>query len=195
MLVGFFGPMHAGKSEAAKRLVATMGFERQRFAGPLKDMLVTAGLEVADVDGDRKETPNALLDGATPRHAMQTLGTEWGRKCISKTFWINLWARRARASLAAGAHVVVDDLRFPNEAAAIRALGGVVVFIDRPAPPATRLERFRRWFRGLSRHASERVRFDADVTIVNAGDLAQFHMLVDAFGRDLSWSSAARAAA
>ena len=57
---------------------------------------------------------------------MQTLGTEWGR-ALSPNLWIETWA----ASLAGLDRVVADDVRFENEAAAVRALGGVVLRVER----------------------------------------------------------------
>jgi hypothetical protein len=63
-------------------LVNHRGFARVRFAGPLKAMMAALGCTNAEIDGDRKEVPCDLLGGKSPRWAMQTLGTEWGRKLI-----------------------------------------------------------------------------------------------------------------
>lgn len=90
----------------------------------------------------------------TPRHAMQTLGTEWGRSCF-KDVWVHYALRRAERALQttrvvnkpfdAGTGtsgkgssivqtcdtVVITDLRFLNEARAIRAAGGVIWRVNR----------------------------------------------------------------
>ena len=129
-LIGFAGRAGCGKSYAARALVERAGFERVRFAGPLKDMLRVLGLGDDEIEGHLKETPSALLCGQTPRKAMVTLGTEWGRDLIGPSLWIDAWARRADGVLSAGGAVVVDDVRFPNEVAQIRARGGRVVWID-----------------------------------------------------------------
>ena len=42
-------------------------------------MLYQLGLGEAHIEGALKEVPCELLGGKTPRYAMQTLGTEWGR--------------------------------------------------------------------------------------------------------------------
>src|SRR6516164_9279263 len=89
-VVGFAGRMHSGKTTAALELIR-YGFVRVRFAGPLKSMLHALGLTPAELDGDLKEQPCALLGGVTPRHAQQTLGTEWGRACITPEVWVNAW--------------------------------------------------------------------------------------------------------
>jgi hypothetical protein len=102
-----------------------------KFASPLKDMLRAIGLTDQHIEGDLKEVPCDLLCGQTPRFAMLTLGTEWGRDTIGGDFWINIAAHRIATALAAGMSVVVDDVRFDNEADLIRRLGGVVLGLER----------------------------------------------------------------
>lgn len=125
MIIGFSGPAGAGKSTAAKILVEQRGFRLVKFAGPLKAMMRAMGLDDDHIEGALKETVHPVL-GCTPRHAMQTLGTEWGRQCIDPELWVNL----ARAAICADqVNVVLDDVRFENEAAMIRSLGGVIIEI------------------------------------------------------------------
>ena len=133
-LVSFVGEIGSGKSTAAKYLVEHYGFTYVRFAGPLKDMLKAIGLTHAQVDGDQKEVPCELLGGRTPRFAMQTLGSEWGRDCIGPDFWRNLWVDQVRTILNHGGRVVVDDCRFGNEDHAIRYLDGIHIRLDRRFP-------------------------------------------------------------
>ncbi|NGO63988.1 deoxynucleotide monophosphate kinase [Rhizobium daejeonense] len=123
-IVAFTGQAGSGKSTATKYLAEKHGYTLVKFAGPLKDMLRAVGMAEDEIEGSYKETSFAYLCGKTPRHAMQTLGTEWGRKCMGEDFWINLWRRRVEQVFAEAGRVVVDDCRFPNEAQAIRRLGG-----------------------------------------------------------------------
>lgn len=125
-VIALTGLAGSGKSTASKYLIEKHGYQLVKFAGPLKDMLRAIGLGEGHIEGAHKETELAMLSGHTPRRAMQTLGTEWGRKCMGDYFWINLWRSRVDSALAFGGRVVVDDCRFPNEAAEVRALGGVV---------------------------------------------------------------------
>ena len=135
VILGLTGLAGAGKSTAAAHLVAHHGFVRRPFAallkGMLRSLLSAQGVPAAEVermiDGDAKEVPTRYLGGATPRRAMQTLGTEWGR-ALALDLWVEMWA----ASIVGLDRVVADDVRFENEAAAIRALGGSVVLICRP---------------------------------------------------------------
>ncbi len=125
-IIALTGLAGSGKSTASKYLVEKHGYKLVKFAGPLKDMLRAIGLSEAQIEGELKEEPCEWLQGATPRHAMQTLGTQWGRACIGPSFWIELWVRRVNLIIAEGGRVVVDDCRFPNEADEVRKLGGVV---------------------------------------------------------------------
>jgi len=124
-VIALTGLAGAGKSTVA-HMLADYGYELVKFAGPLKAMVRALGLTDAEIDGSRKEIPIDFLCGKTPRRAMQTLGTEWGRKCIGEDFWINAW----RIAADDHPHVVVDDCRFPNEAHAVRQMGGVIWSIE-----------------------------------------------------------------
>lgn len=125
-VVALTGPAGSGKSTAADYLVRQHGYERAKFAGPLKDMCRAIGLSEDHIEGHLKEVPCDMLCGKTPRHLMQALGTELGRNLIGEDFWIRLWLHR----VAAAKRVVVDDCRFPNEAAAVRSLGGVIIKLE-----------------------------------------------------------------
>lgn len=162
MIVGFCGLIGSGKTTAAKRL-EHHGFTRVRFAGPLKDMMRALGLSDDEIEGNLKETPCDVLGGRTPRQAMQTLGTEWGRDLIHPDLWVNAWRKRAQQQR----RVVADDVRFPNEAIAILDLGGMLVRITRS---------------GLARaaHASEQQDLLFAQTIINDGDVAALEANVDA---------------
>lgn len=128
-LIALTGAAGSGKSTATGYLVEHHGYTLVKFAGPLKDMLRAIGMAEDEIEGNYKETPFAWLCGKTPRHAMQTLGTQWGRDCLGEDFWVGLWAIRAQEVFNAGGRVVVDDCRFPNEAEAIHALGGKIIKI------------------------------------------------------------------
>ena len=138
-LIGLIGPKFSGKSTLAQELVTTLNFIRLPFAKHLKDMLRTfltnQGLSPEEViewiDGNLKETPCPYIENKTPRFAMQTLGTEWGRDLISQNLWINSWRRSAEVLLQKQLKVVCDDVRFKNEGELIQSLGGKLIFIHR----------------------------------------------------------------
>jgi hypothetical protein len=135
VILGLHGDAGAGKSTVAA-LLQLRGWQRVSCAAPLRAMLASllqsAGLCSDEVfhllhDQDGKQTPITALGGKTARQLLQTLGTEWGRDLVSPTLWTDLMVRRIRAVIRDFGHppgVVVDDVRFPEEAAAIRSLGG-----------------------------------------------------------------------
>jgi hypothetical protein len=134
-LIGLTGAAGSGKSTVAAMLERTHGFHRMKFASPLKAMLRELLImldcpeeELDDhIEGALKEEPCKYLDGRTPRLAMQTLGTEWGRNCMGKNFWVNLAEERVMRVLGCGGRIVFDDVRFMNEAGMIAGLGGKIV--------------------------------------------------------------------
>ncbi|GAC1529022.1 MAG: hypothetical protein NVS3B1_20520 [Marmoricola sp.] len=136
-ILGLCGRKGSGKDEAAKALIAD-GWVRMAFADPLRDMLRilnpivrTDGLadrwaEVYDREGyDRlKQLPEA-------RRLMQTLGTEVIRDFFGQDAWANMLLRTV-ANMPPATRVVVTDVRFNNEARALRAAGATIINVVRP---------------------------------------------------------------
>lgn len=182
MIIGIAGTAGSGKSTVADHLVAKHGFIAVNLADPIKrfcrevfdfseeqlwgpsekrnepdkryprklDELsegIIKGLRVP-----REFThPNAYL---TPRHALQQLGTEWGRACY-ENIWVEYALRMAGKILDPTGPamkvynaqvgvifdawdpnkiprgVVIPDVRFRNEVDAIRAAGGKVWRVSR----------------------------------------------------------------
>lgn len=151
-LIGLIGRAGAGKTLAANWfLVNHKNLMKLSFARPLKRMMYELIREAipkawpvkpADYMDDpvlkNQEVP--FLGGQTPRHLMQTLGTEWGRHAVHPDFWVNIAAGKVERLLADPRHrsasytlrAIFDDARFLNEADMIRRHGGVIVRIERP---------------------------------------------------------------
>lgn len=127
MIIGFSGGMGVGKSTAIEQLevFSKKSLKLVKFAGPLYDMQEYIYRRISSVikrDEDFKKD----------RKLLQWLGTNWGRE-IDKDLWVKIWKADV-AAISAGyvTNVVCDDVRFDNEAEAIKALGGYVIKINRP---------------------------------------------------------------
>lgn len=189
MIIALFGPAGCGKSTAAAYLAERHGFVRVRFAGPLKAMLraflSATGMSAKEIErrieGDLKEVPCQHLGGTSPRHAMQSLGTGWGRDMIAPGLWVDAWRAAALNELRDGAPgVVVEDLRFPNEAGAVQGIFGKIVRIERPSGTVA-----------LASHVSEGQALPADIVIRNDGTPAVLHARLDGVLRRFLISTAA----
>lgn len=171
ILLGIAGYKGSGKSTATTALRGC-GFRNVKFAAGLKEMLGCLGLDGNHLEGNLKETPCDLLEGKTPREAMQTLGQEWGRTLIGQDLWINHW-RRTVNSFGLHQALCVDDLPYPNEQAAIRELGGQILYIDRGLT-------------SLDTHSSEDLsHIYPDFIIKNNGTVEKFLKQVDTLGKML----------
>lgn len=127
-IVALCGAKGSGKSTLAELIRYQHYYP---FAWAIKAMLIAAGVEKKDLtEPHRKELPNPLLGGKTNRHAMVTLGTEWGREMIHPDIWVNLWCNKVDP-ITEG-RVLVDDCRFHNEIKALKARGALIIAIERP---------------------------------------------------------------
>lgn len=165
MVIGLTGLINAGKSTVAQHLMLQYGFVLVKFAQGLKDMMRALGLNESEIEGVLKELPCDKLNGRTPRYAMQTLGTEWGRNHMGQDFWVNLLVQKVHQM---DCNVVIDDCRFPNEAVAVqRDLQGKVWRLVRAASYGT--------------HSSERDQayITPDLTLMNTGTLDELLEKVD----------------
>lgn len=183
MLIGITGSKGSGKDTFAAVLIEK-NFHNVKMADALKEMLRSlyryAGVDAETIErkieGDMKEVPCRIIGGKTPRHAMQTLGTEWGRDQIQPTFWTDLWEAKVAGMLKDGTPVVVTDVRFPEECNRIRDLGGRIVRIERPGHATG------------DGHASETTMnsLQVDETVYNDGSISRLHRKAEAFLKEVA---------
>jgi hypothetical protein len=133
-VLGLTGRRGSGKSSVAKVLADTYDFEILSFATPIKDMLSAMGIPDKYLhDPEFKEQPVPGY-GKSGRYLMQTLGTEFGRHLVHP----GVWVRAVKDKISKlKIDVVLDDVRFENEATMIHAYGGMIVRVERPygTPP------------------------------------------------------------
>jgi len=137
MLIAFAGRARHGKTTAAKFLHERYGFSQKSFAEPLKEMCYNGlvqfppPVDVEDrlsYDSDRDYWQLRIWEDRSEfsRWLLQFVGTEIGRAIDSK-----LWIKMAMRDVRAGDDNVFADLRFINEADAIKAVGGIIIKVVR----------------------------------------------------------------
>jgi hypothetical protein len=135
-VVGVSGYARSGKDTIADYLVEHYGYEKVSFSTPMKEAMyrlnpritvnevvntaLRVGVDVYDWEGLKERSPDI-------RGLLQRFGTEVGREMFGEDFWVDY----ALNSIVDGTKVVIADVRYPNEANAIKALGGKVFRVER----------------------------------------------------------------
>lgn len=85
-------------------------------------------------DGGIIKTARLKRQQMTPRRLLQLLGTEAGRQIIHPNIWVNALFADWKTDHPSTPYQkwIICDVRFPNEAEAIKKRGGVLVRIERP---------------------------------------------------------------
>lgn len=134
--VGLSGWARAGKDSVASVLVENYGYTRVSFADPMREALrrLSPSIQVGEMSNISLATAVSglgweELKEVSPdiRGLMQRMGTEVGREMFGENFWVDLAIDR----IPDGSKVVFADVRFPNEAQAIKQLGGQVWRVTR----------------------------------------------------------------
>jgi hypothetical protein len=141
-VIGITGNMGVGKTTLANEIAGRLNGYVLPFAAPVKSIAKSMGW-----NGEKDERGRRLL---------QLIGTECGRECIGEDVWVRRWLASLVEDSESPSAVIADDVRFENEADAIRARGGLIVRVTRPG------------FDGDG-HASETQRVDAHMEIANDG--------------------------
>ena len=127
MIIGLTGKARSGKDTVAEHLALAHGFHHYWFSKPMKEACRSMfGWDDAHLYGDLKEVVDPRF-GISPRVALQTLGTEWGRNTINS----DLWILRAQKEMEQHDCIVISDCRFDNEAEAVLSAGGIVIEVSR----------------------------------------------------------------
>lgn len=129
MIIGLGYKARSGKDTVADYLVEHHGYMRRAFADSLKEAC-RAIFQLSDEQlyGSLKETVDEFWN-TTPRDILQRVGTEALRVGYHPDVWVMSLKKFIQSSNCAD--WIISDVRFPNEAQAIKDLGGIVVRVDR----------------------------------------------------------------
>lgn len=161
-IYGISGLKSHGKDTLAKRIVETdsrfiilhFADELKRLAGevyelthdqmykqafkevPLEEPIELDSKLAQLCDETKLDIQPAGMVAKTPREVLQFLGTEYVRK-TQETYWVDVVVDQIRTH---NGYALVPDTRFPNEAQALRDLGGQIILVHRldlEIPPDT----------------------------------------------------------
>jgi hypothetical protein len=138
-IIGLSGYACSGKTTIAKLMVEKHGFECIAFADAMRNMLyatnpiivliyeekfreVTRLQQLVDALG----WDQAKVEYPEIRELLQRFGTEGGRKFLGEDVWVETLFKNAKTD-----RIVIPDVRFPNEAKAIRDRGGEIIRVKR----------------------------------------------------------------
>lgn len=165
MKIGFTGKMGSGKTTACDYLLSKRPFKKVSFKSALineiRDNFPTLLEDLAD---HYAVTIDALFTLKPPmmRHLMQEYGTDV-RRSDDPDYWVNRWKEGVEGD------VLTDDVRFLNEAQAVRDMGGIVIRLVRPST-----------FAGTHKSEVEMDLIEPDVTIITEdGDLEGLYRQLD----------------
>lgn len=135
MIVGLTGKMGSGKTTVADHLVSR-GFTKVNFKDGLVEEMkrVFPNLlnEIQYEYRDKHYTIDDLFLFKPPlmRALMQNYGTEV-RRGDNPNYWVDKWMEKVREVISSGGRVVTDDVRFLNEAKALKDYDGFIIKIER----------------------------------------------------------------
>jgi len=188
MIVGIGGRKRSGKDEVAAVLERRYGFGRFAFSDALIDVChILFGTPTREERAARPDLGTALFrlpagprGGSCPMMSARAIWQWFGTE-VMRARWPDIWILALRRGIAGAFwmtpreisrstshHVVVTGVRFENEAAWIKSVGGLLWRVDRPGLPD-------------DAHASEHGLSDWtdwDEVIQNDGTLSELEALV-----------------
>jgi hypothetical protein len=147
-------------------------WEIKKFAGKLKQvasLLTGIPIEKFEDQEFKKEKlgPEWNVHGIplTHREFLQILGTNALRECLHTNTWVNA----LMCDYTPLSKWIITDVRFPNEAKAIKDKGGIIIRVDRP------------FCKPINAHASETAldSWNFDYKVGNVSDLVSLAFTVE----------------
>jgi hypothetical protein len=167
-IIGVSGYARAGKDTIGEELIQA-GYRRASFADYIREALYRLNPWVADGNNLKALVDQHGWEEIKPTHPevremLQRLGAEVGRAMLGEDVWVNL----TFSNLPDGAKIVVTDCRFPNEAEAIKKMGGKMWRVERDG------------YEPANAHISETALddWDFDEVFFNNGSIEELHSQV-----------------
>lgn len=173
MLIGLSGYARSGKDTVADHLTNAYSFTQKSFAHKIKEAMYILN-PIIDSDSIGPLRYKNMVDSygldqikdkyPEVRRLLQVFGTEVGRNMFGDSFWVDLALDDINSF-----HTVISDVRFKNEADAIREQGGKIWRVERKQATS------------INPHSSEvdLDGYDFDVVINNDSTINDLHKLID----------------
>ena len=142
-VIGLAGPIGSGKTTAARAL-GSLGYRQASFAAPLKavcfQIFGPLGIPREAFYGTQEEKSEPRLIGGAVNHTDKTItvSSVTGRRILEivgtegfRQAYPDVWLELAMVPRYEGERIVIDDVRYENEASALRSRGGRVIHLDR----------------------------------------------------------------
>ena len=161
-VVGLVGKLQSGKTTAANMVINYYNLKnydsvyKYSFADLLKLMILNAGICTVEELWEKKTEFSRMM--------MQKIGTEIIRKQVSNDFWVHKMKEKLSNEHIKNSLIIIDDVRFLNEANLINSFDGTLIRIRRPS-----LERNKNENLHLSETEQDGILVDYD--ILNDGSL------------------------
>lgn len=185
-IIGFMGSIGSGKSASTDYMVSKHKHKEHAFAKPLKELAQTLGFKHKEVYGTQEEKMQLNEHwGITGRTFMQNFATQMMREMLPDVIptmdlgkYNNIWIKLFEIHItelkkkSRTPKIVVSDLRFPDEADAIKTHGGFIIKLIRSTDTEEK----------IASHASETAgdEIEPDFVILNdTDDLADLHSKID----------------
>jgi hypothetical protein len=180
------GRARSGKDSVAARLTHNYAFTRVAFADPLKGVALRLNPFIPTGYGVHVRLKSLIKDVGWEyakdnypevRRVLQTAGQTV--RDLDPDFWVNLAMDKIDAADTWNMPVVVTDVRYPNEAEALRNRGFVLVRVKRPGYLAETVDADELAAR---QHESETALdgYPADRVLINGGTLFDLETEADA---------------
>ncbi len=116
IVISFSGAMGTGKSTVMSALEDAL----------IKKGYITTTLKFAEPLYSLQDviynTLGKKVEGTKDRELLQWLGSDWGKAKFGPDVWATCWLDRVKAMPSNVGFILNDDMRFPNELAAVRKL-------------------------------------------------------------------------
>lgn len=178
--IALIGKARSGKDTVANTLIRERAYVRAAFADPLKEMAISVDPYIPTGYGVTVRLSPLVADVGWEyakehypevRRILQHMGQTVRE--YDDEFWLTAMRRKLNHAEAWNIPIVVTDVRYPNEAAMLRARGFKMVRILRPEVAPGVDQR-------AAAHTSETGMDDyaADAVLMNTGTLADLERLV-----------------